>query len=224
MATGSNWVGNGIITYYHAPVLKLAGITNYNQISGINGGLAVWNLIFAYVGSFNADRIGRRPLWLISTVGMLVSYVILTALSGAFAHSQQRQLGIAIVPMLFIYYGFFDIGWTPLPYSYGAEILPYHMRLKGLGIQLSAQSIAQAFVSGAAPTSGAFHLVSRLSIEEVSVIFDTGRLGNSAAATAEFQTSETKNISGFMEEDKSTLQQNVAQVEVEYVEQHNKAV
>ena len=73
--------------------------------------------------------------------------------------------------MLFIYYGFYDIGWTPLPCSsipeqllrdirlvvlftnvscavaYGAEILPYHMRLKGLGIMLSVQSIAQAFVS-----------------------------------------------------------------------------
>lgn len=31
--------------------------------------------------------------------------------------------------------------------SYGAEILPYHMRLKGLSIMLSVQSVAQAFVS-----------------------------------------------------------------------------
>ncbi len=30
--------------------------------------------------------------------------------------------------------------------SYGAEILPYHMRLKGLSIMLSVQSVAQAFV------------------------------------------------------------------------------
>lgn len=67
--------------------------------------------------------------------------------------------------MLFIYYGFYDIGWTPLPceftrslnvqldvltlrrtVAYGAEILPYHMRLKGLSIMLSVQSVAQAFV------------------------------------------------------------------------------
>lgn len=31
--------------------------------------------------------------------------------------------------------------------AYGAEILPYHMRLKGLSIMLSVQSVAQAFVS-----------------------------------------------------------------------------
>lgn len=33
----------------------------------------------------------------------------------------------------------------PQPFSYGAEILPYNMRLKGLGYMLSAQNIAQAF-------------------------------------------------------------------------------
>ncbi|KAJ5611480.1 hypothetical protein N7528_008585 [Penicillium herquei] len=66
-------------------------------------------------------------------------------IQGGFSVTQNKATGITIVPMLFIYYGFYDFGWTPLPFSYGAEILPYHMRLKGLGIMLSVQSIAQAF-------------------------------------------------------------------------------
>jgi len=41
MATGTNWTGNGIITYYLTPVLNLIGITNATDISGINYGLAV---------------------------------------------------------------------------------------------------------------------------------------------------------------------------------------
>lgn len=32
MATGSAWVGNGIITYYLSPALKLVGITSNHQI------------------------------------------------------------------------------------------------------------------------------------------------------------------------------------------------
>jgi hypothetical protein len=145
MATGTNWVGNGIITYYLTPVLNLIGITDAVQISGINGGLAVWNFFLSYAGSLNAERLGRRKLWLISTVGMLASYIVITALSGSFAHSQTHSVGVATIPILFIFYGFYDFGWTPLPFSYGAEILPYHMRLKGLGILLSVQSVAQAF-------------------------------------------------------------------------------
>ncbi|GJN80089.1 sugar transporter [Purpureocillium lilacinum] len=209
MATGTNWVGNGIITYYLAPVLKIAGITDSTQISGINGGLAVWNLFLSYLGAFNAERVGRRKLWMASTIGMLLAYVVMTGLSGSFASDNKRSVGIAIVPMLFIYYGFYDIGWTPLPFAYGAEILPYHMRLKGLSIMLSVQSVAQAFNQWVNPValssiSWKYYIVyicllcvylvliyfffpetRKLTIEEVSLIFDTGRLGDSAAVTAE---------------------------------------
>lgn len=129
-------------------MLELVGITNAGEQSGINGGLAVWNLILAYIGSINAERAGRRGLFLISTIGMLASYVVITGLSGNFAMTNSASVGTAVVPFLFIYYGFYDVGWTPLPFSYTAEILPYHMRLKGLGILLSTQNVAQAFVSG----------------------------------------------------------------------------
>ncbi|CAK7212566.1 hypothetical protein SEUCBS140593_001546 [Sporothrix eucalyptigena] len=213
MATGSAWVGNGIITYYLSPALKLVGITSNRQISGINGGIAIWNFFLSYGGSLNAERAGRRKLWLTSTIGMLISYVILTGLSGGFATSHNHAVGIATVPMLFIYYGFYDIGWTPLPFSYGAEILPYHMRLKGLSIQLSVQSVAQAFNQWVNPVALAsiawkyyivyiatiamylvlvilfFPETRYLTVEEVSVIFDKGRLATAADATAEFQAS-----------------------------------
>lgn len=153
MATGTNWIGNGIISYYLAPVLELVGITDPAQVAGINGGLQVWNLFLAYAGSLNAESVGRRPLWLTSTIGMLASYVVMTGLSGSFANNPRHAVGVAVVPIMFIYYGFYDIGWTPLPFSYGAEILPYHMRLKGLSILLSVQSVAQAFVRFSFPAS-----------------------------------------------------------------------
>lgn len=95
-------------------MLELVGITDYAAQSGINGGLAVWNLILAYAGSLQAERFGRRSLFLLSTGGMLVSYIVITGLSGGFATTGSSSVGIAVVPMLFIFYGFYDIGWTPL--------------------------------------------------------------------------------------------------------------
>lgn len=74
------------------------------------------------------DRIGRRPLWLTSTAGMLASYVIIMALSATFAGNQNAATGIAVIPFLFIFYGFYDIAWTIQCYSYTTEILPYDMR------------------------------------------------------------------------------------------------
>jgi len=145
MGTGSNWVGNGIIAYYLSPALKLVGITAADKIAGINGGLAIWSLIWAYLGALNAERAGRRTLWIVGTAGMMASYVIMTGLSGSFDANPSRSVGIAVVPMMFIYKTFYCMSWSPLPFAYGAEILPYHMRLKGLSVELSVQSIALTF-------------------------------------------------------------------------------
>ena len=43
------------------------------------------------------------------------------------------------------YYGFYDMGFVPLPYGYTTEILPYHMRTKGLAIFVAAQNAGNAF-------------------------------------------------------------------------------
>lgn len=48
------------------------------------------------------DRIGRRPLWLISTGGMLLTYCVITALSATFANTQKGPIGVAVIPFLFV--------------------------------------------------------------------------------------------------------------------------
>jgi hypothetical protein len=65
----------------------------------------VWNLFLAYGGSLNAERAGRRGLFLASTIGMLCSYIVITGLSGNFAQTSSQGVGIAVVPFLFIFYG-----------------------------------------------------------------------------------------------------------------------
>lgn len=145
MGTGSNWVGNGIIAYYLSPALALVGIDAPNQVAGINGGLAVWSLFWAYAGAMSAERVGRRVLWITGTAGMCGVYAIITGLSGAFASNPSHALGIAVVPMMYFFKTFYCMSWSPLPFAYGAEILPYNMRLKGLSIELSVQSVALTF-------------------------------------------------------------------------------
>ena len=48
------------------------GITQANTKSAINGGLQIWNLLAAVTGAFLIDRLGRRTLFIISNVGMLI--------------------------------------------------------------------------------------------------------------------------------------------------------
>jgi MFS family permease len=84
-------------------VLKSVGITNASQIAGINGGLAAWNLILALLAGFNVERVGRRPIFFISFIGMFFSYVFVMGLSAGFAKTGHSAIGVAVIPFLFIY-------------------------------------------------------------------------------------------------------------------------
>ena len=75
----------------------------------INGFLQLWNLIMAALAAFNVDRFGRRTLFLVSSVGMLISYICITGLSGSFAETGSASVGVAVIPFLFLFFGFYDI-------------------------------------------------------------------------------------------------------------------
>jgi hypothetical protein len=105
---GQNWIGNGIISYYLSPILNTVGITNAAQIAGINGGLQIWNLCLALVGATMVERLGRRFLWLTSTFGMFCSNACIMGLSAGFAQTQDRAIGVAVIPFLYIFYGFYE--------------------------------------------------------------------------------------------------------------------
>ncbi|KAL1845006.1 hypothetical protein VTK73DRAFT_1348 [Phialemonium thermophilum] len=134
----AQWNGVGVVSYYLALVLTTVGITSVTDQTLISGFLQLWNLLVTIVAASSVDRFGRRTLFLTSCVGMLVSFVLISGLSGSFAVSGKHATGIAVVPMLFLYYGFYDIAFTPLVISYPAEIWPYTLRARGCALtQLS---------------------------------------------------------------------------------------
>lgn len=120
----SQWNGVGIVSYYLAPTLAAVGINSVTQQTLISGFLQIWNLIFAVLAAFTVDRLGRRPLFLISCFGMLTCYIVISGLSGSFDKTGAANVGVAVVPFIFIYYAFYDVAFTPLLYGYTCEIWP----------------------------------------------------------------------------------------------------
>ncbi len=105
----SQWCGNGVVSYYLVLVLRTVGITSVTDQTLISGFLQVWNLLFAVAAAVSVDKVGRRPLFLASAGIMLVAYILVTALSGAFAESGNGPTGIAVIPFLFIFFAGYDI-------------------------------------------------------------------------------------------------------------------
>lgn len=105
----AQWVGNGVVSYYLALVLDSVGVTSVDDQLVISACLQMWNLIFAVIAAFNVDRLGRRKLFLASAATMLISYIIITGLSGSFAQTGNSGTGAAVIPFLFIFFAGYDI-------------------------------------------------------------------------------------------------------------------
>lgn len=125
--------------------LTISSVTSITNQTLISAGLQIWNLIFAVGAAFSVDKLGRRALFLASAATMLVSYIIITGLSGSFAQTQVPSVGVAVIPMLFIFFAGYDIALTPLLISYPCEIWPYRLRSRGLTVTFVSTVLAIFF-------------------------------------------------------------------------------
>lgn len=105
----SQWVGNGVVSYYLALVLKTVGITSVTNQTLLAGFLQVWNLLFSVGAALSVDRLGRRFLFLTSAATMCVSFIVVTALSATFASTGHAATGTAVIPFLFFFFAGYDI-------------------------------------------------------------------------------------------------------------------
>ncbi|OOO09787.1 sugar transporter [Aspergillus oryzae] len=130
----SQWSGNGLVSYYIAKILDSVGYTSSVEQNLINGCLQILNMIVALTMCFFVDKIGRRKLFLVSTAGMLVAFIVWTICSARYDISKASGAANAVVAMIYIYYVFYNIAWSGLLVGYTVEILPYSIRAKGMTV------------------------------------------------------------------------------------------
>ena len=130
----SQWSGNGLVSYYLNSVLEGIGITATSTKTLINGILNIFNYATAIFGALTCDRIGRRPLFLISTAGMTICFAIWTACSATYHKSAQdvdadgkplhpnKSAGNAVLAMIFLFYMFYNLAMSPLLVAYTVEM------------------------------------------------------------------------------------------------------
>lgn len=130
----SQWSGNGIVSYYLPIVLALIGIKDNNTQLQINGYLSIVQLVSAVCVCFFVDKVGRRPLFVTSCIGMLLTFVSTTIPLARYAESPNSAAANAVIVFIFLYYIFYNMGFCGLLVSYSTEILPYRIRAKGLTV------------------------------------------------------------------------------------------
>jgi len=140
----SQYSGSAIFSNYMNAIYVGAGITNQNQKLAMSTGKTILDLIVTIAAALNVDRFGRRPLFLVSMVGMVMSFVCWTITGAVYENSGELdvQAGYAQLVFVWIFGVFYDIGFSGLLVAYALEVLPFHLRAKGMMIMnITVQAI-----------------------------------------------------------------------------------
>jgi MFS family permease len=108
LAFFSQWSGNGLVSYYLNRVFNTVGITSELHQLLINGILQIWNLFWALAASSMVERIGRRVLFITSTIGMICFFIMQTVCSAIYAQNNNKGAGYAVIAAIFLFYMFYE--------------------------------------------------------------------------------------------------------------------
>lgn len=132
----SQYSGNALFSNYMNTIYEGAGITMQSQKLAMSTGKTILDLVVTIAAALNVDRFGRRPLFLLSTSGMVVAFAAWTATGAIYENSglTNIQSGYAQLVFIWLFGIFYDIGFSGLLVAYALEILPFHLRAKGMMI------------------------------------------------------------------------------------------
>jgi SP family sugar:H+ symporter-like MFS transporter len=144
LATFQQFVGINIIFYYGETLWKLAGVSEAvalerNIISGVVSIAAVFAALLVI------DKVGRKPLLLIGSVGMAITLGAMTWAFGNGGLDAQGNLmldantGMIALVAANLYVIFFNFSWGPVMWVMLGEMFPNQMRGSALAVAGLAQ-------------------------------------------------------------------------------------
>lgn len=134
--------GCNAVIYYFPILFQQAIGVDHNMALLLGGVNMIIYSIFATTSWFAVERVGRRKLFLIGTVGQCASMVL--SFACLIPGTESAAKGAAVG--LFTYIAFFGATWLPLPWLYPAEINPLKTRAKANATSTVSNWLFNAFI------------------------------------------------------------------------------
>ena len=150
------FVGINAVFYYSNTIWEAVGFSE-SQAFETSLITTVVNIAFTLVAIALIDRVGRKPLPLVGSTGMVVMLGILTWVFGTAPLNSDGQPvlgdGVDIVALLAfnLYVAFFAATWGPVVWVLLGEMFPNRIRAAALALAAAAQWVANFLVSTAFP-------------------------------------------------------------------------
>jgi SP family arabinose:H+ symporter-like MFS transporter len=138
------FTGINAILYYLNDIFHDAGFSAVSAAEqSVMIGLA--NLVATIVGLSLIDKIGRKKLLLIASVGMAI---VLSAVAAVFQSGAHNSL---LLPLLIAYICFFAVGQGAVIWVYLSEVFPNNVRSKGQSMGSASHWVFNALISNIFP-------------------------------------------------------------------------
>ncbi|KAG8163950.1 hypothetical protein KVR01_005868 [Diaporthe batatas] len=134
--------GCNAVIYYFPILFKDSLDTSHNLALLLGGVNMIVYAIFAMTSFLIVERVGRRKLFFIGTVGQMLSMVLVFAC--LIPGTPDAAIGAGVG--LFIYIAFFGATWLPLPWLYPAEINPLKTRARANALSTTQNWLWNFFI------------------------------------------------------------------------------
>ncbi|KAF8411174.1 hypothetical protein HHK36_003717 [Tetracentron sinense] len=162
--------------YYSPTIFKQAGIKGNTQLLAATVAVGFAKTAFILVAIFLIDRVGRKPLLYVSTIGMTTCLLGLGLTLSLLGHGQVG-IGLAILSVCGSV-AFFSVGIGPICWVLTSEIFPLRLRaqaaaLGAVGNRVCSGLISMSFlsVSRAITVAGTFFIFSAISALSVAFVY-----------------------------------------------------
>lgn len=161
--------------YYSPTIFKDAGIKGNTQLLAATVAVGFTKTMFILVATFLIDKVGRKPLLYVSTIGMTTCLIGLS-LTLTFMGKGKIGIGLAILAVCGNV-AFFSVGIGPICWVMSSEIFPLRLRaqasaLGAVGSRVSSGAVAMSFlsVSRAITVGGTFFVFAVFSAFSVAFV------------------------------------------------------
>ncbi|XP_030931333.1 probable polyol transporter 4 [Quercus lobata] len=162
--------------YYSPEILKDAGVEGNTNLLAATVAVGVTKTVFILVAIFLIDKLGRKPLLYVSTIGMTICLFSL-GLSLSLLGQGQVRIALSILSVCGNV-AFFSVGIGPISWVLTTEIFPLRLRsqaaaLGAVGNRVCSGLVAMSFlsVSRAISVAGVFFIFSAASALAVLFVY-----------------------------------------------------
>jgi sugar porter (SP) family MFS transporter len=139
LAVFAQFSGINVVFYYGTALLEKSGFEADSALSG-TAVIGFFNMIFTVVAMWLVDKLGRRPLLQVGTVGAIVCLV---GISSMFGDTTPQSM---LIFLMCGFVAFFAFSLGPIKFVFASEIFPTNIRSHAMAVVILSMWAADTLV------------------------------------------------------------------------------